>query len=193
MMRSTNVQSGRAESVGPGRIGYLLGTLALVFLGGCDGGGRSVPNGDSSISGTVTWQAKPLAQGTISFVPASGEDRSGDKAAITNGHYEFPNPPGLPSGSYKVQIHAKGTSAKNAPASEPPQGVPDFDVVDPGAREQIPQKYNDETTLAAEVVKGSNTLNFDLSGTRSAARSPGSPRRSPEAGQRRGPGGRDPL
>ena len=64
MMRSADVQRGWFESVGPVRIGHLLGFLALVFLGGC-GSGRSVPKGDSSISGTVTWQGKPLAQGTI--------------------------------------------------------------------------------------------------------------------------------
>jgi len=184
MMRSIIPRREPTVLVGTARIWPLLVALAsLLVVGGCSGGG-GMPSGES-VSGTVTWQGKSLALGTISFVPAAGEDLSGSKVTITNGRYEFPNPPGLAPGSYKVRIHARSNSKKNAPVSEAPKGVPDFNPVDPLLQEQIPEKYNDETTLTAEVVKGSNTKDFDLTGTRSAAkgkassRSPSGTRRNP--------------
>jgi hypothetical protein len=191
MMRSADVRREWAESVGPGRFWHILGAVGLALLGGCGGDrppDRPAPSG-TTVSGTVTWQGKPLALGTIGFVPAAageGEDASGEKFVITNGRYEVPDPPGLAPGSYKVRIHARGNLTKQGPAGELPKGIPDFNPVDPRAREQIPEKYNDETTLTAEIVPGSNTKNFELTGTRSTSRGPA----------RRGsgrPSGRDPF
>jgi hypothetical protein len=187
MMKSLIPRRGLTLWVGPARIQPLLVALAsLLVVGGCGGVG-GVPSGESSVSGTVTWQGKPLPLGTISFVPAAGEDLSGSKTTITNGRYELPNPPGLAAGSYKVRIQARGNPKKNATVSEPPKGVPDFNPVDPLLQEQIPEKYNDETTLTAELAQGSNTKDFDLTGSRSAAKGKASLRKSSEAGRRPGP------
>jgi hypothetical protein len=171
MMRMAQVRREWAFSVVAGRIGPLLGSLALVFLAGCGGSGlpgrQTTPTG-TTVSGTVTWQGKPLPVGRITFVPAvEGEDKSGNNTTITNGRYEVQDPPGLAPGSYKVRIRARGTK-KQGPAGEIPKDIPDFDpTADPLLQEQIPEKYNDETTLTAEIAQGSNTKNFDLTGTRS--------------------------
>lgn len=164
----------------------LIVLAATLNGGGCSRGVGSMSAGES-VSGTVTWQGKPLALGTIGFVPAVGEDLSGTRTMITNGRYEIPNPPGLAAGSYKVRIHARSNSRKEkGTASEAPKGVPDFNPVDPLQQELIPEKYNDETVLTAEIAQGTNTKDFDLIGTRSPAK--GRP-----SSQRRAGAGRNPM
>jgi hypothetical protein len=171
MRRASSFRRGPTRSVGAARVWPLpLAMASLLIVGGCSGPVMvNEPMGES-VSGTVTWQGKPLPLGTISFVPATGEEVSGTKTLITNGRYEFPNPPGLSAGSYKVKIESKGKSKTTGPVSEAPRGVPDFRPINPDEPEQIPEKYNDETTLTAEVVAGSNAKNFDLTGTRSPSR-----------------------
>ena len=154
----------------PSRTGLVWGVLVgVVLFGGCGSEpSYTLPNRGSSVSGTVTLQGKPLAQGVISLIPpaqskdATTKDDPGAGAVVAldikEGRFELPNPPGLAAGSYKVEIRSK-----NIPAEVLAQG-PDMGARNPAYHEQIPEKYNDKTTLTATIATGDNTINFDLTG-----------------------------
>jgi len=133
--------------------------LGLVLLAGCGGGGDGLPR--ERVSGTVTLDGKPLASGSIEFVPGGAGDAGTPAlsagATIEDGAYDIPRESGLTPGKYTVSItSAAGGGA--AAANEAPGPAPK------AAKEAIPEKYNKESTLAAEVkAGGGNTFNFDLS------------------------------
>jgi hypothetical protein len=126
-------------------------SLGLVLSAGCN---TKSPTGRYTVSGAVTFQGKPLEQGTIEFAPEGGGAASG--TVITGGAYTVPERQGLRPGSYQVRIYSSDTAA-----SEP---APEF----PGqptrvAKERIPAQYNSKSTLTAKVQEGgSNQFNFDI-------------------------------
>ena len=87
----------------------------MTSCGGTDDGlGKRFP-----VSGTVTYNGKPLEKGAISFVP---EDRGGIGAtgSIENGSYTLStggNNDGARAGKYKVTITAKEDSTDKAKAA----------------------------------------------------------------------------
>jgi hypothetical protein len=124
--------------------------LGLVLSVGCN---SKSPTGRYTVSGAVTFQGKPLEQGTIEFAPEGG---AASGTVITGGAYTVPERQGLRPGPYQVRIYSSDTAA-----SEP---APEF----PGqptkvAKERIPAQYNSKSTLTAKVQEGgSNQFNFDI-------------------------------
>jgi len=126
--------------------------LTLVATMGCGGEPRL-----ESVSGSVTLDEKPLAEGMIQFTPEDGKGLAAG-SLIQQGEYRLPNPPGLAPGRYRVSITAQGGSAARADAP------PDIDLGRPGVKDPIPARYNQQTTLHADVTaNGSNAFPFDLS------------------------------
>jgi hypothetical protein len=132
-----------------------LRPLAFLFfaplLAGC-GGGDELPR--RAVSGTVTLDGQPLAEGTIRFDPADGQATGGGDV-IRGGSYSLPRANGLVPGQYRVSISsASGASGASGEA--------------PGSAgvmmsEQIPSRYNSRSELTAEVAdSGSNTFDLDL-------------------------------
>lgn len=143
------------------RGGRAILVLGLASAIGCDELKRE------SASGAVTWQGRPLVEGRITFTPSAGEAVPVG-GVITDGRYVLPNPPGLAPGEYTVRIFSRGGGAGERPR------VPLMDFEHAQGGEQIPQQYNDRTTLKAQVTAGgSNTFDFDLTGTRNAPKQPG--------------------
>lgn len=139
----------------------VLASALIVLLASCCGGcGRLVSSG-YSVSGNVTWNGKPLDQGTIQFLPASGQGAMVG-AEIQDGKYALPNPPGLVAGTYRVRIN----SLSGAGAG--PADIPDAHLGDPNVKERIPAQYNEKTTLEAEVGSGGSTFDFNLTGKAAA-------------------------
>ncbi|MDZ4821029.1 MAG: carboxypeptidase regulatory-like domain-containing protein, partial [Planctomycetota bacterium] len=103
------------------------------------------------LSGKVTFQGKPLAEGTISFQPVDGPRSSGTN--IKNGEFKIPADKGLPPGKYQVQISSPDHSkAKQAGAG---RIVP--------LPERIPEAYNTKSKLTVEITKdGKNDFSFDI-------------------------------
>jgi hypothetical protein len=137
------------------------GWLPLAILVACAGCGGDV--GDElpreAIWGTVTLDGKPIAHGAITFAPAAGQaTQSG--GVVTDGKFSVPRGQGPVPGKYNVSINST-TAQANIPASEASSGMPGYvarQPVDP-----IPEKYNNKTTLSAEVKKGGdNNFQFDL-------------------------------
>jgi hypothetical protein len=123
--------------------------LAAVLPAGC---GEEVA-GDP-ISGTVSFQGKPLDHGSITFSPAAGQPTmSGGE--IIEGQYSIPTEKGLQPGIYDVRISSTegGPAATDEMPGEPP----------PPPKERIPAEYNSKSTLKAEIKAGSeNKFDFTI-------------------------------
>lgn len=126
-----------------GTVAVFLAAAGLVA--GCGGGGGEV-------SGTVTYDGKPVEQGSISFVPADGKGpTTGD--AIKDGKYTVHK---VPAGTAKVIIYGSKMAEKkkmyNDPKADWVQTATDY----------IPDKYNKATELKYDVQSGNQTKDFDL-------------------------------
>jgi predicted outer membrane repeat protein len=134
--------------------------LVLAAVGsmaaGCSQSSDELPR--EAVSGTVTLDGEPLANGTIQF-SSDGAGGSGGALGgggdVKDGQFSISRELGLVPGKYRVAVNAAGkrTQAK----AEEPGKRSGF------APELIPSKYNSKTTLSAEVKKGgSPDLKFDL-------------------------------
>jgi hypothetical protein len=132
--------------------------LVLTLLSGC-GGGDGLPR--ERVWGKVTLDGKPLATGSIEFLPEGAGDSKNPAisagATIADGVYDIPRAMGLTPNKYTVSITSAAGGAA-APANEPPGPA-----LAP-AKEAIPAMYNKFSKLTAEVKPGAeNVFNFDLS------------------------------
>ena len=122
---------------------FLAGLVALLLAGaGC---GQSGPK-KLDVSGTVKYDGQEVTEGFITFFP---EDKNiGPEAGpIKDGRYTAK----AVEGKNKVQI----TATRPVPGKKGPMGE-DF------VEQYIPEKYNTQTTLSAEVGSGKTEHNFDL-------------------------------
>lgn len=128
----------------------------LLMVLACLGCRQSNPLDLQAVSGAVTFEGKPLDQGSIQFVPQDEAAGLLSGALITAGKYSIPQEKGLPPGKYTVRISSADQSASV------PSGPPGMDSSVP-AKERIPVRYNSESQLAAEVTAGGdNTFDFAL-------------------------------
>jgi hypothetical protein len=135
--------------------------LPLFFLSlgmaapGCSGSGDELPR--EPISGTVTLDSQPLADGAIQFTPVQGAPTAGG-SPIKDGQFSIDREHGLVPGNYKVAVNAASKHTESQKPAEP--GRPNRAD---RPKETIPMKYNAQTTLTAEVKKGvSNYFKYDL-------------------------------
>lgn len=130
-----------------------LWALSLVVAAGC--GGQGV-DGRYPLSGTVTFQGKPLDKGTIEFSTSDRSQLTG--ATIENGKYSVPAEQGLKPGKYTVRISATEEAA--AGGAPPPPGPENANQV---AKERIPEAYNLDSKITADVSEGgANKFDFDI-------------------------------
>lgn len=124
----------------------LLALTAVV----CGCGNKTDAPDRFPVTGKVTWNGKPLPEGELSFVAVKGG--STDVATISGGNYLLETT----AGAKRVEIRSFQSTAD--PQIDPATGtsVPDRTQI-------IPQQYNDQTTLTADVTADSeNRVNFDL-------------------------------
>ncbi|WP_052639845.1 hypothetical protein [Zavarzinella formosa] len=132
-------------------LNLLLITGCLAMSGGC-----GPTDGRRAVKGTVTYQGKPVENGTITFQTTTTPPAMAGGAPIQDGKYEIPADKGLEPGKYRVLISAAGPPAKLTPA-ERAAGV------SARASELIPPKYNTESTLMADIKPGaSDPVDFSL-------------------------------
>ena len=86
--------------------------VSLLF--GCGPGNKL---GREAVTGKVTLNGRPLAEGSIMFEPTSGRGAMGG-GRIENGTYRLSVQGGLPPGEYVVRISAAATG-RNAAAAPP--------------------------------------------------------------------------
>jgi hypothetical protein len=115
--------------------------FALACTGCGDPGPKRYP-----VTGEVTWQGQPVAEGSVVFTPV--DKGVTDAGKIVAGKFEAR----VTAGKKKVEITA---TRKTGPV-DPSMGM--------ARRESyIPAKYNRQTTLEKEVTSaGENHFKFDL-------------------------------
>ena len=133
---------------------HALFPFFLLLALGCANDDRS------SVSGTVTLGGKNLDQGNIMFVPVVREKGSQVSAMIKDGVYQIPKEGGLLPGKYRVAISAPDGKTPD------PEAAPDALPGPTGnfsSKDRIPPKFNLESTLEVEVLKGqANKFDFPI-------------------------------
>ena len=131
------------------RIGLIPVFLCIGAVIGCGPGDDRQP-----LSGSVSWQGKPLAKGVITLYPKGAGSTVG--CEIIEGKFSIDLQNGATPGNYRVEIIAFR-----------PTGKTEFDVdqnkkVD--IEEQyLPSQFNTASTLEAEIKSGTkNEFAFDL-------------------------------
>jgi len=116
--------------------------FAALWLLGCS----HDPLGRHAISGSVTVDGAPLAQGNISFQPTENQPTSSG-AVVTDGKFSVPRESGLVAGKYRVVVNAAvpGTEGKAIPVDAQPGDPP------PPAKELIPPDWNVSSEHIIEV------------------------------------------
>jgi hypothetical protein len=123
----------------------VLSLAVLLLLAGCGPSGpKTYP-----VSGTVTFDGQPLPTGFITFTPTEG-DIGPDSGKVVEGKFEFR----AQAGKKLVEINAN--RPQPGAKVEPSMGAVPFE-------QYIPEAYNINTTLTAEVTSGGeNRFTFDL-------------------------------
>lgn len=127
-----------------GALGSFLSAFALV-VAGCGGDGLT----RGTVSGKVTLDGQPVANGTIVFTPTGGTKGPMAMAEIANGQYAITNNPPV-AGKHSVKIQGFRDTAKKDDRGQ---------VI---GEQFIPDKYNDKTTLTVDIAKGTNSRDFEL-------------------------------
>lgn len=132
--------------------GIALGLLAVaVTVAGCAGGKKLHP-----VKGKVTFNGKAVPNGTISFIPQSGQTATGELQK--DGSFSLKTPgvgEGAATGSYMVIVVAMEDMGARMPEERTPLPPP-----------LVPNKYTSAATtdLKAEVEAKENVFSFDLKG-----------------------------
>jgi hypothetical protein len=137
----------------------LIAAIALV-LPGCGGREDNLPR--QPISGTVTFDGKPLKAGTIQFFPAGQQEGVAAGGFVTDGRFQVEQKDGPVPGKYSVMIFARDDAPQPAAAEDAmPGDLKPRRAQTSGGR--IPLRYNLQTELKAEVKPGGpNTYAFVL-------------------------------
>jgi hypothetical protein len=137
-----------------GGFGRVAPSLLLLCLAGC--GGPQV----GSVTGTVTWNGKPIERGLITFSPNAGAPHP---AAIIAGKYETGE---IPTGEYKIMVILSevpgAPPVTKQPAGSLGEGLGASDLRAPApsvAKARLDPKYGDASTsgLSFTVKSGPNT------------------------------------
>ena len=125
------------------RLGVCMAAWLPIALAGC--GGAS----NATVSGTVTFQGKPLPSGTVAFFGKDNQVASG--AIESDGHYSVQR---VPVGPVKISISTPPPPSQEAAAS----GMPTLQTI------EIPAKYSDpaQSNLTFTVKPGSQEYPIKL-------------------------------
>lgn len=127
----------------------VLGNCLLMAIVGCgtdDGLGRR------AVSGTVTLDGTPLADGSITFEPIEKSTTSSG-AIIAGGKYSITREQGLPPGKYRVVINA----IKPGTGMTLPEGKFPGEEVGTPQQELIPASWNMKSKQVIEISESGST------------------------------------
>jgi hypothetical protein len=136
---------------------FPLARLALVLsLFACVGCGEK-PIQRASAQGTVTWEGKPIEDGTIVFIPEKGVRGEAVGIPIVDGKYSSKVESGPCIGANKIEIYAKRKTGKTVMSAVPQAAAP-IELKE----EYIPPQYNQQSAKKFEVKAGTNQFDYDL-------------------------------
>jgi hypothetical protein len=132
-----------------------LGLLGTALIGGCSGG-----SGDLAVvEGKVTYNGKPVPNGTVNFLPANGDKPSATGEIQPDGSYSLQTylgsrpSEGAVIGKHKVVVVAMQDMSNRLPEERSPLPPP-----------IVPVKYTSPATsdLEVQVESKKNTIDLDL-------------------------------
>jgi len=131
-------------------VGVAFAALLCFFaLAGCSPRPKPVVE----VEGEVTYDGQPVPNGIVSFLPEGRSGRPGG-GAVAKGKYRIYPEAELAPGKYRVEIRwPKPTGEKREVGYGQSPDV---------FAEGLPEKYNAQSVLTAEVEAGMNTVNFHL-------------------------------
>ena len=107
------------------------------------------------LSGTASYDGKPIDLGAITLVPNGGGAKSPSGGVIQDGKYMIAEPMGPNAGSYRVEIQWLKLTGKQLLDSTTGEMY--------GERKQaLPVKFNTKSELTIEVPAAANKADFDL-------------------------------
>jgi hypothetical protein len=129
-----------------------LALAAMVFLAGC--GDNRIP-----IRGIVTFDGKPVDEGSISLEPMDGQGATtGGK--IVGGKYELTGKAAPLPGKMKVRINGMRKTGRKIQGGSLASTTP---IVIDEIERYIPDVYNRQTTLVCDVsANGPTQIDFSL-------------------------------
>jgi hypothetical protein len=108
------------------------------------------------VSGRVSYQGQPVADGTVTFMPIKGTKGPAASATIEDGVYKVSVGGGVPAGVQRVEIQAFH------PAATIPNRPPSLQDL-PAKQQYLPSQYNRQSTLEVTVSEQTvQTRDFDL-------------------------------
>jgi hypothetical protein len=133
------------------RIQFLAAT-SFLLIAGCSQNASKI-----EIAGDVTFQGKPIENGTITFLDATTPDASTALRAagtITNGHYKLEATPGEKIVAIEeYEFRPDPVAATDSyPGSEPPEKRVQL----------VPERYNAKSELRYTVISLDESANFAL-------------------------------
>jgi len=129
--------------------------LCLIPAGCGSGALKYEPAG---VSGMVTYQGEPLEKGLIRFIPDTQviDGQVAGKpvfASIQAGQYKVPAEHGAAVGKNRIEIVSYRKTGKTMQMEET---IVDEEV------QFLPERFNTDSTLSAEIQPGENSLDFEL-------------------------------
>jgi hypothetical protein len=126
----------------------LASVLVLAGCGQGDAGTRA------AVTGQVTLDGKPLAQGAIKFAPMDQTRGVVTGVSIHDGHFELPAEIGAAIGWNRVEITGMRKSGKKVQDPFGPPGQLETSAVAP--------RFNVSSDLKIEIKPGENTAQFEV-------------------------------
>lgn len=108
-----------------------------------------------AVSGKITLDGQPVDSGRIEFTPIGARARESSWAEVVGGQYSIPASRGPATGPNIAAIYWPKKTGRVLPAM-PPAGPVDE------AKEAIPDRYNRQSELRADVKSGHNQFDFTL-------------------------------
>jgi hypothetical protein len=155
------------------RVILFLVIVGSIALSGC--GESGIKYEHANVHGKVTFQGKPLAFGTILFMPVEtpkeGPIQPASGAINPDGTYELTSQstPGAVLGEHKVVVIAVEGGKIAPPPAAAKDGVQAPVAATKGSKElqlksAVPKKYSDPTStpLTRKVVAGDNSIDIEL-------------------------------
>lgn len=132
---------------------FVAGMAAGIVTVGCGGGGLDTV----AVRGTVTYDGKPLENGTVRFVPVDEDGLLAVGRIGPGGQFTLATKgtDGVVPGDYKISVQSFIID-ESVPKKDRELGIG-------GKKPAIPQKYsNPETSGLTETIDGSRTIDIDL-------------------------------
>lgn len=131
-----------------GRSLCFIGLVVVLSTIGC-----GPESNMATITGTVSVDGKPADSGSISFVPVDGMAQTAGAPIEPGGKFTSQ----IPVGESKVEIRIPKVVGKKKLYDTPDS--PEQEMME----EVLPAKYNENTELRFNAVRGKNEKNFEVS------------------------------